>query len=143
MMSSTSALLRLAVQRLMSCFIAILMVCFLHYDLSRFLLGHYTCLVLSCVIISTRLLYRGCLAWLILTQLKRCLHRMLTHYPNFGVAHFFAKTPVSPVGQWCQQEESNPRPSHYECAALPTELCWQSVAHYKPCGYKILQRLSF
>src|SRR5699024_7897654 len=41
MMSSTSALLRLAVQRLMSCFIAILMVCFLHYDLSRFLLGHY------------------------------------------------------------------------------------------------------
>src|SRR5699024_7865886 len=42
MMSSTSALLRLAVQRLMSCFIAILMVCFLHYDLSRFLLGHYT-----------------------------------------------------------------------------------------------------
>ena len=24
---------------------------------------------------------------------------------------------------WCRQEESNPRPSHYECAALPTELC--------------------
>src|SRR5699024_1112390 len=37
-----------------------------------------TCLVLSCVIISTHLLYRGCLAWLILTGLKRCLHRMLT-----------------------------------------------------------------
>src|SRR5699024_11787697 len=46
MMSSTSALLRLAVQRLMSCFIAILMVCFLHYDLSRFLLGHYTSQIL-------------------------------------------------------------------------------------------------
>ncbi len=23
---------------------------------------------------------------------------------------------------WCRREESNPRPSHYECAALPTEL---------------------
>ena len=23
---------------------------------------------------------------------------------------------------WCRKEESNPRPSHYECAALPTEL---------------------
>src|SRR6476619_1822418 len=23
---------------------------------------------------------------------------------------------------WCRWKESNPRPSHYECAALPTEL---------------------
>ena len=23
---------------------------------------------------------------------------------------------------WCRKEESNPRPSHYECAALPSEL---------------------
>src|SRR4051794_10795931 len=23
---------------------------------------------------------------------------------------------------WCRREESNSRPSHYECAALPTEL---------------------
>ena len=27
---------------------------------------------------------------------------------------------------WCRREESNPRPSHYECAALPTELCRQN-----------------
>ena len=25
---------------------------------------------------------------------------------------------------WCQRKESNPRPAHYECAALPTELRW-------------------
>ena len=24
--------------------------------------------------------------------------------------------------KWCRREESNPRPSHYKCAALPTEL---------------------
>ena len=26
------------------------------------------------------------------------------------------------LGCWCRWKESNPRPSHYECAALPTEL---------------------
>ena len=25
--------------------------------------------------------------------------------------------------KWCRQQESNSRPSHYKCAALPTELC--------------------
>src|SRR5579872_632821 len=24
--------------------------------------------------------------------------------------------------KWCRQRESNPRPTHYECVALPTEL---------------------
>lgn len=23
---------------------------------------------------------------------------------------------------WCRKRDSNPRPTHYECAALPTEL---------------------
>jgi hypothetical protein len=27
-----------------------------------------------------------------------------------------------PSRAWCRREESNPRPSHYECAALPSEL---------------------
>src|SRR5580698_7343949 len=27
-----------------------------------------------------------------------------------------------PDSVWCRKEESNPRPSHYECAALPSEL---------------------
>ncbi|OCZ68836.1 hypothetical protein A9G00_37680 [Achromobacter xylosoxidans] len=41
MMSSTSALLRLAVQRLMSSSIFMLIVNSLDYDVSRFSLGHY------------------------------------------------------------------------------------------------------
>lgn len=40
MMSSTNALLRLAVQRLMSSSIFMLIVNFLDYDVSRFSLGH-------------------------------------------------------------------------------------------------------
>ena len=24
--------------------------------------------------------------------------------------------------KWCRKRDSNPRPTHYECAALPTEL---------------------
>src|SRR5690606_30504686 len=34
---------------------------------------------------------------------------------------------------WCRQEESNPRPSHYECAALPTELCRRAWAQ---CAFR-------
>ena len=32
---------------------------------------------------------------------------------------------------WCRREESNLRPSHYECAALPTELHRLGPAHVK------------
>ena len=31
---------------------------------------------------------------------------------------------------WCRWKESNPRPSHYECAALPTELHRREGANY-------------
>src|SRR6188768_3818650 len=34
--------------------------------------------------------------------------------------------------RWCRKQESNLRPTHYECAALPTEL----FRHYK--GLRIL-----
>ncbi len=33
-----------------------------------------------------------------------------------------ARIAAGPRMFWCRIEESNPRPSHYECAALPTEL---------------------
>jgi hypothetical protein len=37
---------------------------------------------------------------------------------------------VAFLKEWCRQEESNPRPSHYECAALPTELCRQNLLNF-------------
>jgi len=40
--------------------------------------------------------------------------RIFSKTTHFQVSSRFAWKPVSPVGQWCQQEESNPRPSHYE-----------------------------
>src|SRR5690625_3031647 len=43
----------------------------------------------------------------------------------FNCFPFFSKRLVSSKGKWCRLEESNPRPSHYKCAALPTELSRQ------------------
>ena len=44
---------------------------------------------------------------------------------------------ATPRKKWSQQPESNRRPTHYECVALPTVLCWHthvpmnySTAHY-------------
>ena len=31
---------------------------------------------------------------------------------------------------WCQRKESNPRPTDYKSAALPTELLWQRISDY-------------
>ena len=43
---------------------------------------------------------------------------------------------------WCRQEESNPRPSHYECAALPTELCRRNLtARGDVSGLTVPQRI--
>ena len=36
--------------------------------------------------------------------------------------HGTARRRAGREGEWCRREESNSRPSHYECAALPTEL---------------------
>ncbi len=37
------------------------------------------------------------------------------------------------LGQiWCRIEESNPRPSHYKCAALPTELIRRLKGYCSP-----------
>ena len=36
--------------------------------------------------------------------------------------------------KWCRREESNSRPSHYECAALPTELRRPTVAAAWACN---------
>ena len=32
--------------------------------------------------------------------------------------------------KWCRRRESNPRPSRYECAALPTELHRHGVRYH-------------
>src|SRR4051812_25758322 len=39
--------------------------------------------------------------------------------------------------RWCRREDLNPRPAHYECAALPTELLRREGAQYthrRPTG---------
>src|SRR5580698_11138772 len=46
------------------------------------------------------------------------LRRAYTRFRGFGVAVFtrFASE------DWCRGRDSNPRPPHYECGALPAEL---------------------
>src|ERR1700682_5977335 len=42
---------------------------------------------------------------------------------------------------WCRWKESNPRPSHYECAALPTELHrhFLRVGNWRAASLKLYQ----
>ena len=35
------------------------------------------------------------------------------------------------TGLWCWREESNLRPTRYECVALPTELLQQDSSNYR------------
>src|SRR5882672_167927 len=42
-----------------------------------------------------------------------------------------ARELCAPVKEWCREEDSNLRPAHYECAALPTELSRREGADSK------------
>ena len=85
---------------------------------------------------STRLSYtRVC-------QGSECLRPMqflFRQKVKVGYKHRWRSGPASGAGRlltvirlfwWCWREELNPRPSHYKCAALPTELLQQCVYLY-------------
>ena len=50
--------------------------------------------------------------------------------PNAATKTFNDNEPFSEIGS--QYSDSNRRPAHYECAALPTELYWRTMLRNKP-----------
>ena len=50
---------------------------------------------------------------------------------GFEPAAFWSRTKRATklryTSTWSQHRDSNPRPAHYECAALPTELRWPDI----------------